>query len=202
MPRPREGTETRWSSNSPPGFIVPEALYTAEEVRARLRMGIKGWSNFRREGLKIIRFGRRDYVLGSAVIEAMTKLAKATEGEHSMAFHIRKPAIIPAAGNPPKVIEEFVGRVSSGTAAVSIARMKSPEGWSEPGQTPAFDEYTVVLHGCLHVKLKDAAFDVTAGQAIIVKAGEWVQYGSPSPEGAEYIAVCVPAFSPETVHRE
>ncbi len=119
-----------------------------------------------------------------------------------MAFHIRKPAIIQAAGDPPKVIEEFIGRVNSGTAAVSIARMKSPSGWSEPGQTPQFDEYTVVLKGSLHVKVKDAAFDVAAGQAIIVKAGEWVQYSSPSPEGAEYIAVCVPAFSPESVHRE
>jgi mannose-6-phosphate isomerase-like protein (cupin superfamily) len=118
------------------------------------------------------------------------------------AFHVQKPAIIQAAGNPPKSIEEFVGRVSSGTRAVSIARMKSPAGWSEPGQTPAFDEYTVVLQGCLHVKLENAAFDVAAGQAIIVKAGEWVQYSSPSVDGAEYIAVCVPAFSPETVHRE
>ncbi len=119
-----------------------------------------------------------------------------------MAVFIQKPTVIQAAGQPPKSIEEFVGRVNSGTAAVSIARMKSPAGWSEPGQTPAFDEYTVVLRGCLHVKLKDAAFDVAAGQAIIVQAGEWVQYSSPSPEGAAYIAVCIPAFSPETVHRE
>ena len=88
------------------------------------------------------------------------------------------------------------------SAAVSIARMKSPSGWLEPGQTPEFDEYTVVLRGSLHVKLEDTAFDVGAGQAIIVKAGEWVQYSSPSPEGAEYFAVCIPAFSPETVHRE
>ena len=100
------------------------------------------------------------------------------------------------------LIEELVGRVNSDTSAVSIARMKSPSGWLEPGQTPEFDEYTVVLRGCLHVKLKDTAFDVGAGQAITVKAGEWVQYSSPSPEGAEYIAVCIPAFSPETVHRE
>lgn len=93
-----------------------------------------------------------------------------------MATFIHKPTSIEAAGQPPKSIEEFVGRVNSGTAAVSIARMKSPCGWSEPGQTPEFDEYTVVLQGCLHVKLKDRAFDVAAGQAIIVKAGEWVQY--------------------------
>ncbi len=119
-----------------------------------------------------------------------------------MATLIPKPTLIQAAGDPPKKIEEFVGRANSGTAAVSIARMKSPPGWSEPGQTPEFDEYTVVLQGCLHVKLKDASFDVAVGQAIIVKAGEWVQYSSPSPEGAEYIAVCIPAFSREKVRRD
>jgi mannose-6-phosphate isomerase-like protein (cupin superfamily) len=119
-----------------------------------------------------------------------------------MAIFIQRPAVIEAAGQPPKLIEEFIGRVNSGTAAVSIARMKSPSGWSEPGQRPEFDEYTVVIRGTLHVKLKGAEFDVGVGQAIIVEAGEWVQYSSPSPEGAEYIAICIPAFSPETVHRE
>lgn len=119
-----------------------------------------------------------------------------------MATLLQKPTTIEAAGQPPKVIEEFIGRVNSATEAVSIARMKSPSGWSEPGQTPEFDEYTVVLRGSLHVKLRDQEFDVAAGQAIIVQAGEWVQYSSPSAEGAEYIAVCLPAFSPETVHRE
>ena len=119
-----------------------------------------------------------------------------------MAIFVQKPTIIEAAGQPPKSIEEFIGRVNSDTAAVSIARMKSPSGWLEPGQTPEFDEYTVVLQGTLHVQLKNTAFDVTAGQAIIVKAGEWVQYSSPDPAGAEYIAVCLPAFSPQTVHRD
>jgi mannose-6-phosphate isomerase-like protein (cupin superfamily) len=119
-----------------------------------------------------------------------------------MATLIQKPTTIQAAGQPPKMIEEFIGRVNSNTTAVSIARMKSPSGWSEPGQIPVFDEYTVVLCGSLHVKLKDAAFEVAAGQAIIVKAGEWVQYSSRSPDGAEYIAVCIPAFSPESVHRQ
>ncbi len=119
-----------------------------------------------------------------------------------MATHIQKPTTIQAAGQPPKSIEEFIGRVNLGTTAVSIARMKSPAGWSEPGQTPEFDEYTVVFRGSLHVRLKDREFDVQAGQAVIVRAGEWVQYSSPSPEGAEYIAVCLPAFSPETVHRD
>ena len=93
-----------------------------------------------------------------------------------MAIFIQKPTVIEAAGQPPKSIEEFIGWVNSDTAAVSIARMKSPSGWAEPGQTPEFDEYTVVLRGCLHVRLKDAEFDVAAGQAIIVNAGEWVQF--------------------------
>jgi mannose-6-phosphate isomerase-like protein (cupin superfamily) len=125
-----------------------------------------------------------------------------TQESNIVTAFIQKPTVIEAAGSPPKSIEEFIGRVNSGTAAVSIARMKSPAGWIEPGQTPEFDEYTVVLRGCLHVKLEDAAFDVAAGQAIVVKAGEWVQYSSPGAEGAEYIAVCIPAFSPKTVHRE
>ena len=119
-----------------------------------------------------------------------------------MAIHITAPTLIEAAGTPPKRIEEYVGRVNSGTNAVSIARMKSPCGWSEPGQTPEFDEYTVVLAGVLHVELADGAYDVAAGQAIIVPAGEWVRYSSPSSQGAEYIAICLPAFSPDTVHRE
>jgi mannose-6-phosphate isomerase-like protein (cupin superfamily) len=119
-----------------------------------------------------------------------------------MATLIPKPTTIQAAGQPPKLIEEFIGRVNSKTGAVSIARMRSPSGWSEPGQTPEFDEYTVVLRGSLHVKLRDQEFDVDAGQTIIVQAGEWVQYNTPSPQGAEYIAVCVPAFSPETAHRD
>jgi mannose-6-phosphate isomerase-like protein (cupin superfamily) len=119
-----------------------------------------------------------------------------------MTQHIQKPTTIQAAGRPPKLIEEFIGRANSDTASVSIARMKSPAGWSEPGQTPEFDEYTVVLRGCLRVKLKDQEFDVQAGQAIIVDAGQWVQYSTPSPDGAEYIAVCMPAFSPSIVHRD
>ena len=115
---------------------------------------------------------------------------------------IQKPSRIEAAGNKPKIIEEFIGRVNSGTEAVSIARMQSPGGWVEPGQTPEFDEYTVVLAGMLRVKHKSGVMDVPAGQAIITKAGEWVQYSSPNPEGAQYIAVCLPAFSLQTVHRD
>jgi mannose-6-phosphate isomerase-like protein (cupin superfamily) len=119
-----------------------------------------------------------------------------------MARLIPQPKIIPAAGNKPKIIEEFIGRANSETAAVSIARMTSPGGWLEPGQTPQFDEYTVVLRGMLRVTTREGALDVQAGQAVIAPAGEWVQYGTPREEGAEYIAICLPAFSPETVRRD
>jgi mannose-6-phosphate isomerase-like protein (cupin superfamily) len=115
---------------------------------------------------------------------------------------IDAPSLIKASGNKPKIIEEYIGRVNSNTEAVSIARMKSPSGWEEPAQTPEFDEYTVVLHGTLRVESKDGSVDVNAGQAIIVRAGERIRYSTPSPQGAEYIAVCVPAFSPDTVHRD
>lgn len=119
-----------------------------------------------------------------------------------MATLITKPTRIAAAGNKPKIIEEFVGRVNSGTDSISIARMQSPAGWVEPAQTPAFDEYTVVLKGVLLVEVAGGPQEVCAGQAIIVRRGERVRYSSPSPEGAEYIAVCLPAFSSEIVHRE
>jgi mannose-6-phosphate isomerase-like protein (cupin superfamily) len=119
-----------------------------------------------------------------------------------MPTHIAVPTIIQAAGNKPKRIEEFIGRVNSNTEAVSIARMSSPAGWIEPRQTPEFDEYTVVLRGSLRVATKAGVIDVAAGQAIIVRRGEWVQYSTPGAESAEYIAVCVPAFSPGTVHRD
>ena len=119
-----------------------------------------------------------------------------------MARLIERPAIVQAAGNKPKKIEEFVGRVNSGDTAVSVARMTSPGGWQEPGQTPEFDEYTVVLRGILRVETKSGTTDVRAGQAIVAPAGEWVRYGTPYEEGAEYVAVCAPAFSPGTVHRD
>jgi mannose-6-phosphate isomerase-like protein (cupin superfamily) len=112
------------------------------------------------------------------------------------------PTRITAAGNKPKLIEEFIGRVNNGESRLSIAHMRSPSGWVEPGQTPAFDEFTVVLKGSLRVKHKEGALDVAAGQALVTQAGEWVQYCTPHPEGAEYIAVCLPAFSPQTVHRD
>ena len=115
---------------------------------------------------------------------------------------IESPTRIEAHGQPPKTIEEFFGRVNSGTEALSIARMVSPAGWSEPGQTPEFDEYTVVLRGELQVETKRGTHRITAGQAIHTTAGEWVRYSSPAPSGAEYIAVCLPAFSPTTVHRD
>jgi mannose-6-phosphate isomerase-like protein (cupin superfamily) len=119
-----------------------------------------------------------------------------------MARLITKPTVVPAAGEPPKIIEEFVGRVNSATNAVSIAKMTSPAGWREPGQTPEFDEYTIVLEGELRVETKEANYNVTAGQAVVVNAGEWVCYSTPGSGGAKYIAVCLPAFSPATVHRD
>ena len=119
-----------------------------------------------------------------------------------MATLIESPALVPAVGTPTKRIEEFVGLVNSKTKAVSIARMRSPSGWKEPGQVAEFDEYTVVLKGSLHLHLRDGDIDVGAGQAAIVRCGEWVQYSTPATEGAEYIAVCLPAFSPDTVKRD
>jgi len=113
---------------------------------------------------------------------------------------ISAPTRIEAAGNKPKIIEEFIGRVNSDTETLSIARMQSPAGWIEPGQTPQFNEYTVVLKGMLRVKHREGTIDVQAGQAILTHFGEWVQYST--PEGAEYIAVCFPAFSPGGVHRD
>ena len=119
-----------------------------------------------------------------------------------MPILITQPTRITAAGNKPKLIDEIVGRVNSHTDAVSIAHMRSPAGWVEPGQTPEFDEYTYVLAGLLRVTHKEGALDVQAGQAVIAQHGEWVQYSTPGPAGAEYIAVCRPAFSPDTVHRD
>jgi len=115
---------------------------------------------------------------------------------------IKQPTVIKAAGNLPKRIEEYAGRVNSGHTATSVARMVSPAGWVEPGQRPEFEEITVVLRGVLKVEHEDGILEVKAGQAIVAKPGEWVRYSSPYEEGAEYIAVCLPAFSPLTVHRD
>ena len=117
-------------------------------------------------------------------------------------MHITGPSIVKPAGNKPKIIEEFIGHVNSKTTAVSIARMQSPGGWLEPGQTPEFDEYTVVLKGSLRVETKSGTTDVKAGEAVIAPRGQWIRYSTPREEGAEYIAVCLPAFSPDTVHRD
>lgn len=115
---------------------------------------------------------------------------------------IQAPTIIQAAGHPPKRIEEYAGRVNSGHASVSVARMQSPSGWKEPGQRPEFEEITVVLRGLLRVEHESGTTHVGAGQAIVTRPGEWVRYSSPGPEGAEYIAVCLPAFSNEMAHRD
>ena len=115
---------------------------------------------------------------------------------------IQQPTVIAAAGNKPKTIEEYAGRVNSGHASVSVARMVSPEGWVEPGQRPDFEEVTVVLRGMLRVEHEGGALDVRAGQAVVSHPGEWIRYSSPESGGAEYVAVCLPAFSPATVHRD
>jgi mannose-6-phosphate isomerase-like protein (cupin superfamily) len=115
---------------------------------------------------------------------------------------IAQPTVIEAAGNKPKRIEEYAGRVNSGHAAVSVARMVSPEGWEEPGQTPEFEEVTVVLKGMVRVEHAGGALEVRAGQAVVAAPGEWIRYSSPEPGGAEYVAICLPAFSPDTVHRD
>jgi ethanolamine utilization protein EutQ (cupin superfamily) len=113
---------------------------------------------------------------------------------------IKNPSRVEAAGTKPKLIDEYVGRVNTGEERVSVAHMRSPDGWVEPGQRPEFDEYTVVLEGSLRVEHEDGALDVEAGQAVLVRTGEWVRYST--PQGASYVAVCLPAFSPDTVHRD
>lgn len=115
---------------------------------------------------------------------------------------IERPTRVMAAGNLPKAIDEYVGRANGGETAVSIAVMQSPPGWVEPGQTPGFDEYTVVLQGMLRVEHRGGVLEVRAGQAVVTRAGEWVRYSSPEDGGARYVAVCLPAFSPDTVHRD
>ena len=119
-----------------------------------------------------------------------------------MPRQILAPTRIAAAGNKPKIIEEFVGRVNTASEDVSVAVMRSPGGWVEPGQTPEFDEYTVVLKGTLRVTSREGEMDIPAGQGVMTRAGEWVQYSTPGDEGAEYVAVCLPAFSPALVHRD
>ena len=121
---------------------------------------------------------------------------------HAMPTIIDRPIVIPCVGTKPKVIEEFAGRANSGHSQVSIARMVSPEGWAEPGQRPEFEEITVVLRGTLQVEFEGGSLEVRAGQAVIAHPNEWVRYSTPAAGGAEYVAICVPAFSPETVHRD
>ena len=115
---------------------------------------------------------------------------------------IPAPTRIESAGNKPKLIDEYVGHVNTDQGETSIAHMRSPTGWVEPGQTPEFDEYTIVLRGLMRVTSREGVLDVRAGQAVLARRGEWVQYSTPGPDGAEYISVCLPAFSPETVHRD
>ncbi len=115
---------------------------------------------------------------------------------------IAQPTRVAAAGNKPKLIDEFLGRVNSSTPEVSVAKMQSPGGWQEPGQTPEFDEFTVVVRGMLRVEYRGGSLDVRAGQAVICPRNQWIRYSTPEPDGAEYFAICVPAFSPDSVHRD
>ena len=124
------------------------------------------------------------------------------EEKTSVPVHIPAPTRIEAVGNKPKLIDEYVGRVNTSTAQASVAHMRSPAGWQEPGQRPEFDEFTVVLKGMLRVEHGGGTIDVRAGQAVIAHRGEWIRYSTPESDGAEYIAVCLPAFTPETVHRD
>ena len=119
-----------------------------------------------------------------------------------MPTFIAAPTRVAAAGNKPKLIDEFIGRVNSSHADVSVAHMRSPGGWQEPGQTPEFEEFTLVLRGLLHVEHETGSMDVRAGQAVVAHSGEWIRYSTPEQDGAEYIAICLPAFSPATVHRD
>ena len=129
-------------------------------------------------------------------------LGLSCKGSMSEPILISQPTRVEAAGNKPKLIDEYIGRVNSGTSGVSIAHMRSPSGWQEPGQTPEFDEFTVVIKGCLRVEYAGGSLDVRSGQAVIVNRGQWVRYSTPEPDGAEYFAICLPAFSMETVHRD
>jgi predicted kinase/mannose-6-phosphate isomerase-like protein (cupin superfamily) len=137
-----------------------------------------------------------------AAARALAAAVEAARLAPTMAQLIPAPSVVEAAGTKPKIIEEFVGRVNTGEPRLSVARMRSPEGWEEPGQRPEFDEYTLVLHGCLRVESEDGSLDVRAGQAVLAPAGAWVRYSTPEPGGAEYVAICLPAFAPETVHRD
>jgi mannose-6-phosphate isomerase-like protein (cupin superfamily) len=134
------------------------------------------------------------------LIEHPTRIEAA--GNKPKLIVIEHPTRIEAAGNKPKLIDEYIGRVNSGETRLSLAQMRSPGGWVEPGQTPEFDEFTIVLRGLLQVRHRDGVLDVRAGQAVVVRGGEWVQYSTPEPDGAEYLAVCLPAFTPQTVHRD
>jgi mannose-6-phosphate isomerase-like protein (cupin superfamily) len=138
----------------------------------------------------------------SEIVSNYWKRIDHRKGENAMPTLIERPSIIQAAGTKPKRIEEYAGRVNSGHSRVSVARMISPEGWLEPGQQPEFEEITIVLKGLLRVESKEGKLDVRAGQAVVAHPGEWVRYSTPEPGGAEYVAICLPAFSMETVHRD
>ena len=143
-----------------------------------------------------------NFVPNYGTLSSHFKSNRRQEEYKEMVTKIKSPTIIEAAGNKPKIIQEYIGRVNTRTDKVSIARMKSPSGWIEPGQTPEFDEYTLVLKGMLRIETKEETLEIAAGEAVVTHKNEWVRYSTPGSEGAEYIAMCLPAFSPDTVHRD
>jgi fluoroacetyl-CoA thioesterase len=199
------GTDIRitHSAAKPPGLTVTVQVRVEEVEGRRLAFALSA-----HDGVDPIAEGTHErFVIDPARFAAkLRQKASATAPSAPAAAPapvlIDAPAVVPAVGEPPKRIEEYFGRARSGTEAVSIARMQSPPGWAEPGQTPEFDEYTVVLRGSLRVESSGGALDVKEGQAVLAPRGAWVRYSTPGPDGAEYVAVCAPAFSPRTVHRD
>jgi hypothetical protein len=184
---------------------VPFQLHTIQDGQLQLHLE-RSWDNCRALGREsesqLVVCTESSAFYWRVARDKMCPYVYDEEKGGALAIHIDGPTRIQAVGNKPKLIDEFIGRVNSGTASISIARMQSPSGWEEPGQIPEFDEYTVVLRGMLRVETRLGTLDVLAGQAVVTARGEWVCYSTPGPDGAEYVAVCLPAFSPETVHRD
>jgi fluoroacetyl-CoA thioesterase len=197
------GTDIRitHSAATPPGFTVEVQVRVDKVEGRRLAFTLSA-----HDGVDTIAEGTHErFVIDPTRFAAKLQQKAAAAPSPAPApapALVDSPAVIEAAGVPPKRIEEYVGRVRSGTQAVSVARMQSPPGWAEPGQTPEFDEYSVVLRGALRVESRQGTLEVKAGQAVRAPRGAWVRYSTPGPEGAEYVAVCTPAFSPQTVHRD
>jgi mannose-6-phosphate isomerase-like protein (cupin superfamily) len=185
---------------TPPGLTVTVRVRVEQVEGRRIAFRVSA-----HDGVDAVGEGTHQRVVNDPARFTAKALRKAATAGHPLAegpVLVEAPVRVEAAGIPPKIIEEFVGRVRTGTEPVSVARMRSPGGWLEPAQTPDFDEYTLVLRGALHVETRAGVLEVRAGQAVHTRRGEWVRYSTPGAEGAEYVAVCLPAFSPDTVHRE